>query len=218
MTSQPASKRSARMLSAKLASLGEHGREAELGARREVVDDLEHRRALVAAAGLAGQHVDGRAARPRPATRRASRRRRTARRPSRRCRSPATASRAAAAACAASPSETTALVIEPTATLDPAHVAPRADLLQRRERDRRPHGVHALGGVGELGADRLQAVEQIAAQLGRAHVDLGRAPWKRSTPVRSSRHRVGGRPAPALVQRDHEPAVELALGRVTATA
>ena len=37
---------------------GEGGGEPELRARRHVVDDLEHRRALVAVALLAGEHVD----------------------------------------------------------------------------------------------------------------------------------------------------------------
>ena len=52
--SQPAAKRSARMLSAKAGIAGVGGGEAELGAWRDVVDDLEHRRALVALALLAG--------------------------------------------------------------------------------------------------------------------------------------------------------------------
>ena len=47
------------MFCAKLAMLAERGREVQLRARREVVDDLEHRRAFVAAARLAGQHGHG---------------------------------------------------------------------------------------------------------------------------------------------------------------
>ena len=46
------------MLSANDSSLGVRRREAQRGARRHVVDDLEHRRALVAATVLPGQHVD----------------------------------------------------------------------------------------------------------------------------------------------------------------
>ena len=45
--------------------VGVGGGEAEGGAGREVVEDLEHRRALVAGARLAGQHVDAAAGRRR---------------------------------------------------------------------------------------------------------------------------------------------------------
>ena len=48
------------MFCAKPASSGPAWREAERRAGGEVVDDLEHRRALVAGAGLAGQDVDRR--------------------------------------------------------------------------------------------------------------------------------------------------------------
>ena len=173
--SQPASKRSARMLAAKSASVENSTRRWRSRARRSA----RCRGGSPASRCPRRRRPPGRAARRRPvarrrpATRRASRRRRTARRSSCRRRSRGRACARRSAACALSPSARYRPCDPAARVADVPHRGPRRDRLQRAPRE--PHADRPALGGPDPPADSLEALLQVGASRARAQIDEHRS-------------------------------------------